>query len=175
MSVPFVHYIPDYVTDKDSGSQSPGPLKRSTAGASHTSDRIMTEFLLGFFSLLHPHQMSPPVGVNARTTCWNWKHRYATISWHEWRKGNAFYKWGKKEISVKGFLCDIYWLVVFLQALSVLLFKRCMQIHCRLAETCSMGLQAWMLLNLKSKWLVMCGYWIWQEHGFKNSLFTFFQ
>lgn len=46
------------------------------------------------------------VGVNARTTCWNWKQRYAPISWHGWRKG-------EKEISVKGFLCDIYWLYWF--------------------------------------------------------------
>lgn len=46
-----------------------------------------------------------------------------------------FYTRGKKEISVKGFYVTFTDSVVFLQAVSVLSFKRCMYIHCGPAGT----------------------------------------
>lgn len=66
-------------------------------------------------------------------------------------RAKVFLSRGKRNQCKRDFYVTFTDFVVFLQALSVLLFKRCMQIHCGLAGTCSMGLQAWMLLNLKSK------------------------
>lgn len=64
--------------------------------------------------------------------------------------------------------------VFFLQAVSVLLFKRCKYNHCGLAGTRKMGLRGWMELYVKPKRAVICWFRISLQRGFKNTSVTFF-